>query len=81
MNTIRVFVQFAFFVLILVCVECQLTFSPDWGKRSIAFTSGSSKDYFESQTGNCKSSNEMLVQIFRFMENKAQSYLNCKNKE
>uniref|UniRef100_A0A1B0AKA0 Adipokinetic hormone 1 n=1 Tax=Glossina pallidipes TaxID=7398 RepID=A0A1B0AKA0_GLOPL len=81
MNTRRVFVQFVFFALILICVECQLTFSPGWGKRSIASTSGSSRDYFDAQTGNCKTSSEMLVQIFRFMENKAQLYLNCNNKE
>uniref|UniRef100_A0A1A9WPU8 Uncharacterized protein n=1 Tax=Glossina brevipalpis TaxID=37001 RepID=A0A1A9WPU8_9MUSC len=81
MTTTRVLVQFVFFAFILICVECQLTFSPDWGKRSVAAISGSSKTFFDIQSNNCKTSHEMLIEVFKYIENKAQLYLDCWNKE
>uniref|UniRef100_A0A1A9URT0 Uncharacterized protein n=2 Tax=Glossina TaxID=44049 RepID=A0A1A9URT0_GLOAU len=73
MHTIRAIVAIAFFALILTCVECQLTFSPDWGKRS--------GNAFDTQPGNCKTSNDMLMEIFRFVQNEAQLFLDCKHRE
>ncbi|XP_034481910.1 adipokinetic hormone [Drosophila innubila] len=69
-------------VFLLACVECQLTFSPDWGKRSVggAGVTGASS-FFESQQGNCKTSNEMLLEIFRFVQSQAQLFLDCKHRE
>uniref|UniRef100_A0A1A9X5R1 Adipokinetic hormone 1 n=1 Tax=Glossina brevipalpis TaxID=37001 RepID=A0A1A9X5R1_9MUSC len=73
MYTIRTIIAIAFFALILSCVECQLTFSPGWGKRSgVAY---------DAQSGNCKTSNEMLMEIFRFVQNEAQLFLDCKHRE
>ncbi|KAH8398263.1 hypothetical protein KR215_002083 [Drosophila sulfurigaster] len=67
-------------VFLLACVECQLTFSPDWGKRSVGGASGSGS-FFEPQQGNCKTSNEMLLEIFRFVQSQAQLFLDCKHRE
>ncbi|XP_073840474.1 adipokinetic hormone [Musca autumnalis] len=71
----------AVFLLLLAattCVQCQLTFSPDWGKRSGSL-SGSS--FFDNQPGNCKTPNEMLLDIFKFVQNQAQLFLDCKHRE
>ncbi|XP_023165811.1 adipokinetic hormone [Drosophila hydei] len=65
---------------LLACVECQLTFSPDWGKRSVGGAGGAG-GFFEPQQGNCKTSNEMLLEIFRFVQSQAQLFLDCKHRE
>ncbi|EDV95834.1 adipokinetic hormone [Drosophila grimshawi] len=72
---------------LLACVECQLTFSPNWGKRSVDGGAGGvgggsgAGGFFESQQGNCKTSNEMLLEIFRFVQSQAQLFLDCKHRE
>ncbi|KAH8259586.1 hypothetical protein KR026_007030 [Drosophila bipectinata] len=71
----------AVLLLLLACVQCQLTFSPDWGKRSVGGASGGSGSFFESSQGNCKTSNEMLLEIFRFVQSQAQLFLDCKHRE
>ncbi|KAH8303654.1 hypothetical protein KR018_009653 [Drosophila ironensis] len=71
----------AVLLLLLACVECQLTFSPDWGKRSVGGAGGSSGSFFEPSQGNCKTSNEMLLEIFRFVQSQAQLFLDCKHRE
>ncbi|XP_037813325.1 adipokinetic hormone [Lucilia sericata] len=82
MNSISIIVPTIFVLLVLACVECQLTFSPDWGKRSVGGGSGSNTGaFFDSQPGNCKTSNEMLLEIFRFVQNEAQLFLDCKHRE
>ncbi|XP_016966107.1 adipokinetic hormone [Drosophila biarmipes] len=65
--------------LMLACVQGQLTFSPDWGKRSVGGAGPGS--FFEPQQGNCKTSNEMLLEIFRFVQAQAQLFLDCKHRE
>ncbi|XP_016943637.1 adipokinetic hormone [Drosophila suzukii] len=65
--------------LLLACVQGQLTFSPDWGKRSVGGAVPGS--FFEPQQGNCKTSNEMLLEIFRFVQAQAQLFLDCKHRE
>ncbi|KAH8379727.1 hypothetical protein KR009_006816 [Drosophila setifemur] len=67
--------------LLLACVQCQLTFSPDWGKRSVGGAGGNSGSFFEPPQGNCKTSNEMLLEIFRFVQSQAQLFLDCKHRE
>ncbi|KAH8395320.1 hypothetical protein KR222_009409 [Zaprionus bogoriensis] len=61
----------------------QLTFSPDWGKRSGGVSGGvnGAGGFFEPQQGNCKTSNEMLLEIFRFVQSQAQLFLDCKHRE
>ncbi|EDV40528.1 uncharacterized protein Dana_GF10555 [Drosophila ananassae] len=71
----------AVLLLLLACVQCQLTFSPDWGKRSVGGASGGSGSFFEPSQGNCKTSNEMLLEIFRFVQSQAQLFLDCKHRE
>ncbi|EDW68651.1 adipokinetic hormone [Drosophila virilis] len=69
---------------LLACVQCQLTFSPDWGKRSVGGGAGGggAGGFFEpQQQGNCKTSNEMLLEIFRFVQSQAQLFLDCKHRE
>ncbi|KAL7731984.1 hypothetical protein ACLKA6_015748 [Drosophila palustris] len=69
-------------VLLLACVECQLTFSPDWGKRSgVTGVTGAGSFFEPPQQGNCKTSNEMLLEIFRFVQSQAQLFLDCKHRE
>ncbi|XP_017071536.1 adipokinetic hormone [Drosophila eugracilis] len=65
--------------LLLACVQCQLTFSPDWGKRSVGGAGPGS--FFEPQQGSCKPSNEMLLEIFRYVQSQAQLFLDCKHRE
>ncbi|XP_036336925.1 adipokinetic hormone-like [Rhagoletis pomonella] len=72
-------------LLVLAVAHCQLTFSPDWGKRSVV-GSGSvgsgAAGFFDAQpSGNCKTSNEMLLEIFRFVQAEAQLFLDCKHRE
>lgn len=50
------------------CVQSQLTFSPDWGKRSGGAAMGGGASFFETQPGNCKTPNEMLLDIFKFVQ-------------
>ncbi|XP_030380311.1 adipokinetic hormone [Scaptodrosophila lebanonensis] len=76
----------AVLIFLLACVECQLTFSPDWGKRSVGVGGGGSagvagSSAFFEQQGNCKTSNEMLLEIFRFVQSQAQLFLDCKHRE
>ncbi|XP_013106170.1 adipokinetic hormone [Stomoxys calcitrans] len=81
MNSLRAVVSpSAVLVLLLIatCVQCQLTFSPDWGKRSGGSMSG---PLFETQPGNCKTASEMLLEIFKFVQNQAQIFLDCKHRE
>ncbi|KAI8039333.1 hypothetical protein M5D96_008056 [Drosophila gunungcola] len=61
------------------CLIQNLTFSPDWGKRSAGGAGPGS--FFESQQGNCKTSNEMLLEIFRFVQSQAQLFLDCKHRD
>ena len=68
MSSISILVPSILVLLLLACVECQLTFSPDWGKRSIGATGPNNGAFFDSQSGNCKTSNEMLLEIFRFVQ-------------
>ncbi|XP_075160675.1 adipokinetic hormone [Haematobia irritans] len=65
-------------LLIATCVQCQLTFSPDWGKRSGGSMGG---PLFETQPGNCKTPSEMLLDIFKFVQSQAQIFLDCKHRE
>lgn len=77
MNPVRFLVPSLLVLLLLVCVECQLTFSPDWGKRSSVGASGSNNGaFFDSSPGNCKTSNEMLLEIFRFVQVRYQNTIN-----
>ncbi|EDW79204.1 uncharacterized protein Dwil_GK12849 [Drosophila willistoni] len=68
-------------VLLAASVECQLTFSPDWGKRSVGGSNSGAGAFFEPSQGNCKTSNEMLLEIFRFVQSQAQLFLDCKHRE
>ncbi|TMW51522.1 hypothetical protein DOY81_003427, partial [Sarcophaga bullata] len=81
MNSFSILVPSILVLLLLACVECQLTFSPDWGKRSIGTSGANNGAFFDSQSGNCKTSNEMLLEIFRFVQNEAQLFLDCKHRE
>ncbi|EDW34742.1 GL12828 [Drosophila persimilis] len=83
MNTkSEVIIIAAVLCFLLACVEGQLTFSPDWGKRSVGGAGGGSSGvFFEPQQGNCKTSNEMLLEIFRFVQSQAQLFLDCKHRE
>ncbi|KAM7355530.1 adipokinetic hormone [Cochliomyia hominivorax] len=81
MNSISILVPTIILLLVLACVECQLTFSPDWGKRSVGASGSNTGAFFDPQTGNCKTSNEMLLEIFRFVQNEAQLFLDCKHRE
>ncbi|ALC44035.1 Akh [Drosophila busckii] len=65
---------------LLACVECQLTFSPDWGKRSVGGANGVAGGVF-FESGNCKTSNEMLLEIFRYVQSQSQLFLDCKHRE
>ncbi|XP_039485086.1 adipokinetic hormone [Drosophila santomea] len=65
--------------LLLACVQCQLTFSPDWGKRSVGGTGSGS--FYEPPPANCKTSNEMLLEIFRFVQSQAQLFVDCRHRE
>lgn len=53
-----------------VTIYLQLTSSPDWGKRSVGGSvGGGTAGFFDTQSsGNCKTSNEMLLEIFRFVQ-------------
>ncbi|XP_061388802.1 adipokinetic hormone [Musca vetustissima] len=81
MNSVRQAILPTAAVLLLLlaatCVQCQLTFSPDWGKRSGPL----SASFFDNQPGNCKTPNEMLLDIFKFVQNQAQLFLDCKHRE
>ncbi|XP_067613663.1 adipokinetic hormone [Eurosta solidaginis] len=71
-------------MLVLAVANCQLTFSPDWGKRSGGSGSvgGGTAGFFDTPpSGNCKTSNEMLLEIFRFVQAEAQLFLDCKHRE
>ncbi|XP_037932641.1 adipokinetic hormone [Teleopsis dalmanni] len=81
----KLLVAVAIFML-LACVKSQLTFSPNWGKRTVGVAgsgggNGGASSFFEPQSGNCKTSNEMLLEIFRFVQSQAQLFLDCKHGE
>ncbi|KAH8376405.1 adipokinetic hormone [Drosophila serrata] len=78
----QVLVAAVLVLMLLACVECQLTFSPDWGKRSVGGANGgSTASFFEPVHGNCRTSNEMLLEIFHFVQSQAQLFLDCKHRE
>ncbi|XP_053955769.1 adipokinetic hormone [Anastrepha obliqua] len=85
MISTRTQVFVAMFLLVLAVANCQLTFSPDWGKRSVGSSSSvgsGTAGFFDAQpSGNCKTSNEMLLEIFRFVQAQAQLFLDCKHRE
>ncbi|XP_011184633.1 adipokinetic hormone [Zeugodacus cucurbitae] len=83
MNSTRTQLFAAMVLLFLAVVNCQLTFSPDWGKRSVGGSvGGGAAGFFDAQpSGNCKTSNEMLLEIFRFVQAEAQLFLDCKHRE
>ncbi|XP_014099190.2 adipokinetic hormone [Bactrocera oleae] len=83
MNSTRTQLFAAMLLLFLAVVNCQLTFSPDWGKRSVGGSvGGGTASFFDTQSsGNCKTSNEMLLEIFRFVQAEAQLFLDCKHRE
>ncbi|CAD7004324.1 adipokinetic hormone [Ceratitis capitata] len=86
MNSTRtqLYAAAAFFLVLLTVANCQLTFSPDWGKRSVggSVVGGGGSGFFDTQpSGNCKTSNEMLLEIFRFVQAEAQLFLDCKHRE
>nr|AAV41425.1 adipokinetic hormone preproprotein [Periplaneta americana] len=51
--------------LIAVMCEAQLTFTPNWGKRS------------GLQDGPCKLSTEVLMHIYKLVETEAQKLVEC----
>ncbi|XP_055846718.1 adipokinetic hormone [Episyrphus balteatus] len=71
MSSIRSVLISAVILVVIAMCNCQLTFSPGWGKRS------SSAGIFEPHPGNCHNANEMLMDIFKFVQNEAQMYLDC----
>ncbi|XP_059216809.1 adipokinetic hormone-like [Stomoxys calcitrans] len=78
MNSLRaVVLQSALLGLLLIatCVQCQLTFSPDWGKRSGESMNGAR---FKTQIGNCKRASDILLEIFKFVQHQSEMFTDCK---
>ncbi|XP_055382688.1 adipokinetic hormone [Condylostylus longicornis] len=70
--------KLALFILVITLFlqcNCQLTFTPVWGKRNNGAIYGTGV-----QNENCKSSTEILLDIFRLIQTESQKFLDCNPK-
>ncbi|XP_037039359.1 adipokinetic hormone [Bradysia coprophila] len=56
----------------------QLTFTPQWGKRSSGSSSLNSD--FSNQSDMCKTSMDSVMFIYKLIQAEAQKYLECNQK-
>lgn len=77
MMSTKFIISIAILAIVLTFVAGQLTFSPGWGngKRSISlYDQGHESDV------RCKFAKEILLDIFKFIQNQGQMFAECNPK-